>query len=80
MNRIAAVAACALLAAGCGSREALQPAPGQSLPPKSAMAPAPPTTEQLLEIPPLAQPERVDEPLKRSQEREEDRFDLPPPQ
>jgi PBP1b-binding outer membrane lipoprotein LpoB len=80
MKRIAAIAAFALLAAGCGSRQPLQPAPGQALPPKSAMASVPPTTEQLLEIPPLAKPERVDEPLKRSQEREEDRFDLPPPE
>jgi len=37
-----------------------------------------PTPEDLLEIPPIARPERVDEPLKRSEPREDDRFDLPP--
>jgi hypothetical protein len=33
----------------------------------------------LLTPPPIARPERVDELLRRSEEREEDRFDLPPP-
>ncbi len=77
-RKFAALAAFSLLAA-CGSREPLQPAPGQKLPPKPAMATSPQTTTQLLEIPPIAKPERIDEPLKRSEEREEDRFDLPPP-
>lgn len=76
--RIAALSAFVLLAA-CGSREPLQPAPGQPLPPQPAMAAGPQTTTELLAISPIAKPERVDEPLKRSQEREEDRFDLPPP-
>ncbi len=77
-RRIAGLAALCLLAA-CGSRESLQPAPGQKMPPQPAMATSPQTTTQLLEIPPIAKPERIDEPLKRSQAREEDRFDLPPP-
>ncbi|MBA3676036.1 MAG: hypothetical protein H0W74_01360 [Sphingosinicella sp.] len=76
--RIAALGAFSLLAA-CGSRQPLQPAPGQKLPPQPAVATSPQTTTQLLEIPPIAKPERIDEPLKRSEEREVDRFDLPPP-
>ncbi|HWH18728.1 MAG TPA: hypothetical protein VNT77_10415 [Allosphingosinicella sp.] len=78
MKRIASAAMLALLAA-CGAREPLQPAPGQSLPPQPAMASQPQTSAELLEVPPIARPERVDEPLRRSEEREEDRFDLPPP-
>ena len=42
------------------------------------MASAPLTTEQMLTPPPIARPERVDELLRRSEERQEDRFDLPP--
>ena len=68
------------LLAGCGSREPLERAPGQSAPPQPAMASAPQTTTELLEVPPIARPERLDEPLRRSEEREDDRFDLPPPE
>jgi hypothetical protein len=42
------------------------------------MASEPLTTEEMLTPPPIARPERVDELLRRSQERREDRFDLPP--
>jgi predicted small lipoprotein YifL len=79
MRNFAAIAALFLLAA-CGSREPLQPAPGQPLPPQPAMAAKPLTTTELLDVPPIARPERVDEPLKRSEAREDDRFDLPPPE
>jgi len=78
MKTLAAVTALLVLAA-CGSREPLQPAPGQQLPPQPAMAATPQTTSELLEIPPIAKPRRVDDPLRRSEEREDDRFDLPPP-
>ena len=67
-----------LLLAACGAREPLEPAPGDSLPPAPAMAPVAPTAEQLLDLPPYAKPLRIDEPLRRSEEREDDRFDLPP--
>jgi predicted small lipoprotein YifL len=73
------IAALALLAA-CGSREPLRPAPGQTPPPQPAGATAPLTTTELLEVPPTARPGRVDEPLRRSEERADDRFDLPPPE
>ena len=69
----------ALFLAGCGSREPLQPKPGQAMPPAPAMATRAPTTEEMLTPPPIARPERTDETLTRSEEREDDRFDLPPP-
>jgi hypothetical protein len=73
------LAALALLAlSACGSREPLQPAPGASMPPASMMAASPPTTDQLLTPTEIARPERVDELLRRSEPRQDDRFDLPP--
>ena len=36
------------------------------------------TTDELLTPPPVGRPGRVDELLRRSEEREDDRFDLPP--
>ncbi|HEX8365477.1 MAG TPA: hypothetical protein VF603_09370 [Allosphingosinicella sp.] len=68
----------ALLLAGCGVRAPLEPEPGQSLPVAPETAARQPTSEELLEPPPIARPARVDELLTRSEEREEDRFDLPP--
>jgi hypothetical protein len=73
-----ALSAFCLLLGACGAREALQPAPGQKLPTAPAMAPRAPTTEEMLTPPPIARPERAGEPLRRSEEREDDRFDLPP--
>jgi hypothetical protein len=72
-------AALLLVLAGCGSREPLRPAAGEQMPPAPAMAARAPTTEELLTPPPIARPQRVDETLRRSEEREDDRFDLPPP-
>ena len=76
--RIALIAAAALLA-GCGKVGPLKPAAGQSLPVKPLMARSTPTPEQLLTPPTYARPELVDELMKRSEPREADRFDLPPP-
>jgi predicted small lipoprotein YifL len=76
MKRLAILAVLAL--AGCGLREPLAPAPGQVMPPAPAMEARPLTTEELLTTPPIARPERVDELLRRSEERDNDRFDLPP--
>ena len=68
-----------LLALGaCGAREPLRPKAGDAMPVAPAMASRAPTTEELLTPPPIARPQRVDEPLRRSEEREDDRFDLPP--
>ncbi|WP_298022610.1 hypothetical protein [uncultured Parasphingopyxis sp.] len=65
--------------AGCGGREALRPAPGEGMPVAPAMARAEPTTDDLLTPTPQQRPERVDEILRRSEERQDDPFDLPPP-
>ena len=79
--RHASLAAVALLLAlaGCGSRELLTPAPGKSMPPAAAGDPKPPTAESLMTADTQARPGRSDEVLRRSQKRQEDRFDLPPP-
>jgi hypothetical protein len=73
---MAGAAALALLA-GCGNRGELKPSDG-TLPPPPYGAEAPLTAEQMLDPPPQAAPERVDDPVKRSEERREDRFELPP--
>ena len=80
MNRSAACSApiLVLVLAACGLREPLEPPPGQPAPPTPVMASEPLTTEEMLTPPPIARPERVDELLRRSEERREDRFDLPP--
>ena len=57
----------------------LEPAQGEPLPVKPMMAQTTPTAEDLLTKPTYAQPQRVDELIKRSQPRPVDRFDLPPP-
>ncbi len=77
MKTLAATALLMLLAA-CGAREPLRPAAGESMPVAPLMAASAPTTEELLTPPTMARPDRVDEPLRRSEERRDDRFDLPP--
>ena len=68
-----------LLLAGCGIREQLRPADGQTLPPAPALANRPLTTNELLSVSSEMRPLRVDEPLTRSERRPVDPFDLPPP-
>ena len=68
-----------VLLAGCGRMAPLGPAQGEPLPIKPLMAQTTPTAEDLLTPPTYANPERVDELIKRSQRRPVDRFDLPPP-
>ena len=67
-----------LLLAACGQKADLEPLPGQSLPPAPYGAKAQPDAEALLEPDPHAAPERSVELRKRSEEREDDPFDLPP--
>lgn len=69
----------ALALISCGSTSDLQPQAGKSLPQKPALAARALTAEELLELPPQADPRRVDELSKRGDVREPDRFDLPPP-
>jgi len=70
---------CIALAA-CGQVQELRPPPGRSLPPTPFGATEPLTAEQLLALPPQAAPERSVELRRRSEEREDDPFDLPPPE
>lgn len=79
MIRRFAILALPLAITACGDTAPLRPAAGQSLPVKSALAQKTPDADDLLEPTPLSAPQRVDELLTRSQPRETDRFDLPPP-
>ena len=75
--RVAIVVAISLLC-GCGQVASLRPAQGEPLPVKPLMARNTPSADKLLTPPTYADPERVDELIKRSQPRPVDRFDLPP--
>lgn len=73
------IAVMVLGSAGCGRVADLQPQAGKTLPQKPALASRALTAEELLELPPHADPRRVDELTKRGEVRQADRFDLPPP-
>ena len=79
MKRVLGLSVAMLALAACGKVGQLQPAEGQSLPVKPAMASKTPTPDELLTPPAYAKPERVDELMKKSEPRHADRFDLPPP-
>ena len=68
-----------LALAACGGRDPLRPAAGEAMPVAPAMLREEPTTDDLLEPTTQQRPERVDELQRRSEEREDDPFDLPPP-
>ena len=74
---LGALAACTVLAA-CGQRADLEPLAGESMPVAPLGASEPKTVEELLEPDPQAAPERSVELRRRSEEREDDPFDLPP--
>ena len=76
MKRLTAIAI-ALLLAACGSDGPLV-WPEGGPPPAPIGAEAKPTAEDMLEPPPQAAPVRVDDPVRNTDERREDRFDLPP--
>ncbi len=77
MRLLTAVLASVALSA-CGSRSDLAPPEGASLPVAPLGAETPPNAEELLERDALAAPERSVELRRRSEEREDDPFDLPP--
>ena len=77
MNRLLGLPV-VLLLASCGQKGDLEPLPGQSFPPTPYGAASQPDAEELLELDPLAAPDRSVELRKRSEEREDDPFDLPP--
>jgi hypothetical protein len=68
----------ALLVTGCGRRADLAYPEGSTGPATPAGASAPPTPRQLTEPTVEARPERDDEVLRQSEEREPDPYDLPP--
>ena len=79
MTKRLAIVALAVLLASCGSVSDLEPQAGKSLPQKPALASRTPTADELLELPPYAAPNRVDEINTRGAVRKPDRFNLPPP-
>lgn len=62
----------------CGSRMPLVAKPGMEPVPVACGAERPATPGELIEPDIQARPDRSAEPLKRSQKREDDPFDLPP--
>jgi hypothetical protein len=78
MLRSLAALALVLALAGCGVKRDLKPAVGHSLPPAPYGREQPRSVNALLEPPVQAAPERSVELRKRSEEREDDPFDLPP--
>ncbi len=77
MRRLAASALILALAA-CGQKADLKPKAGQTMPVAPYGRGDKPTAEELLKVTPQAAPERSVELRKRSEERSQDPFDLPP--
>lgn len=67
-----------LVLSACGTRTALEPVEGASLPPAPLGQEQARSADELLKVPALARPERSVELRRRSEEREDDPFDLPP--
>ena len=63
---------------GCGAARDLKPLAGGTLPPAPYGATATPTPKQLLTASSQARPNRSDELLRSSEERQGNEFDLPP--
>lgn len=79
MRQALAIALLAALAA-CGQKTPLEPRAGISSPPAPYGREEPHSSTALLEPPVQAIPERSVELRKRSEERQDDPFDLPPPE
>ena len=77
MRTAIALAACVLLAS-CGTVSPLTPPEGAAMPEAPYGAAATPSAEELLRREALAAPERSVELRRRSEERQDDPFDLPP--
>ena len=77
MKRIA-ITIMALALASCGSKAPLLPAAGAELPPEPYGQTYRPAADELLEPSEQAVPRRNVELRERSEEREDDPFDLPP--
>ncbi len=68
-----------LTLAACGNQADLRPKAGDSMPVAPAGAAKTPTVDELIEPETQARPRRSDDPLTKSEERQDDPFDLPPP-
>ena len=77
MRQVFALLALTALGA-CGQQADLKPLAGNATPPVAYGNDRQPTTEELLEPDTIAAPERSVELRRRSEEREDDPFDLPP--
>ncbi len=78
MKRLTLICVASIALAACGTRAPLTPVEGASLPVAPLGSQGSPTAEQLLEPSALAAPERSVELRRRSEERADDPFDLPP--
>lgn len=78
MRKAMSVLLVALLLAGCGARRELQPLAGRALPPAPYGREDRPRPDALLTPPVQAKPQRNIELRSRSEDREDDPFDLPP--
>lgn len=78
MMRILVLCGLGLALAACGTRAPLTPPASASLPPAPYGTSERPTSEELLELDALAAPERSVELRRRSEDRADDPFDLPP--
>ncbi|WP_324828145.1 LPS translocon maturation chaperone LptM [Qipengyuania zhejiangensis] len=72
------IAASALAIASCGQKADLKPPQGSALPPAPYGSEVQPSAAELLALDPQAAPDRSVELRTRSEEREDDPFDLPP--
>ncbi len=78
MHRVVLSAVLLLALGACGQRADLKPRAGQELPVPPYGREDRPTAKALLQLNPLAAPERSVELRKKSEERTDDPFDLPP--
>lgn len=77
MRKLATIG-CALALCSCGQKADLEPLAKAQLPPAPYGAESRPSSAELLKTPTLATPERSVELRRRSEERGDDPFDLPP--
>jgi len=78
IRAIALAVSLSLALSACGGRVKLKPQDGKSMPVKPEDVRAQPTVEEMIAPSAQANPKRSDELLKRSEERRDDKFDLPP--
>ena len=78
MKKLIAASLLVLALAGCGSKKDLFRPEGDPVPVKPATDIDALTSEEMITPSEQSRPERADEILRRSEKRQDDRFDLPP--